>query len=46
MPSKKIYTDQMGREVHIPAIPKRIVSVVPSQTELLFDLGLAGKLLA
>lgn len=32
--------DQTGREIslHIPA--KRIVSLVPSQTELLFDLGL------
>lgn len=33
-------TDQMGREVWIPAFPKRIVSLVPSQTELLYDLGL------
>lgn len=35
-----IYTDQMRREVEIPILPKRIVSLVPSQTELLFDLGL------
>lgn len=40
MLSKKLYTDQMGREVYIPVLPKRIVSIVPSQTELLFDLGL------
>lgn len=33
-------TDQMGREVHFPYPPLRIVSLVPSQTELLFDLGL------
>ncbi|NUO01809.1 MAG: ABC transporter substrate-binding protein [Saprospiraceae bacterium] len=32
--------DQLNREVHIPFPPKRIVSLVPSQTELLFDLGL------
>jgi ABC-type Fe3+-hydroxamate transport system substrate-binding protein len=32
--------DQTGRDVQIPQIPTRIVSVVPSQTELLFDLGL------
>jgi ABC-type Fe3+-hydroxamate transport system substrate-binding protein len=32
--------DQTGREVNISKIPTRIVSVVPSQTELLFDLGL------
>ncbi|CAN5909919.1 helical backbone metal receptor [soil metagenome] len=34
------YTDQMGRLVRLPAKPRRIVSLVPSQTELLFDLGL------
>lgn len=33
-------TDQLGREIEIPFPPKRIVSTVPSQTELLFDLGL------
>lgn len=31
-------TDQMGRRVCIPAHPKRIVSLVPSQTELLVAL--------
>lgn len=30
----------MGREVEYSYPPKRIVSVVPSQTELLYDLGL------
>ncbi|MEC7752711.1 MAG: helical backbone metal receptor [Bacteroidota bacterium] len=34
------FTDQMGRSVELPDIPKRIVSLVPSQTELLHDLGL------
>lgn len=34
------YTDQLGREVGIPFPPRRIISVVPSQTELLYDLGL------
>ena len=33
-------TDQLGREVHLKSPAKRIVSLVPSQTELLFDLGL------
>jgi ABC-type Fe3+-hydroxamate transport system substrate-binding protein len=33
-------TDQMGRRVVVPYPPRRIVSLVPSQTELLFDLGL------
>ena len=32
--------DQVGRTVLIPKFPKRIISLVPSQTELLFDLGL------
>jgi ABC-type Fe3+-hydroxamate transport system substrate-binding protein len=35
-----IYTDQIGRTVDIPGSPSRIVSLVPSQTELLFSLGL------
>jgi len=37
---QKSFTDQMGRELTINFPPKRIISVVPSQTELLFDLGL------
>lgn len=32
--------DQLGRKVEIPSPPKRIISLVPSQTELLADLGL------
>lgn len=32
--------DQMGREVNVSFPPQRIISLVPSQTELLFDLGL------
>ena len=32
--------DQLGTVVSLPAPPRRIVSLVPSQTELLFDLGL------
>ena len=35
-----MYTDQTGHTIHLPASPKRIVSLVPSQTELLYDLGL------
>ncbi len=34
------FTDMMGRPVRFPFPPKRIVSLVPSQTELLADLGL------
>jgi len=32
--------DQMGKDISIPFPPKRIISLVPSQTELLFDLDL------
>lgn len=32
--------DQLGREVEVHQPPQRVVSLVPSQTELLFDLGL------
>lgn len=35
-----IVTDQMGRKVQLPEPPLRIVSLVPSQTELLADLNL------
>lgn len=34
------FSDQIGRSIQINSTPKRIVSLVPSQTELLFDLGL------
>ncbi len=33
-------TDQLGQNLVLPGIPQRIISLVPSQTELLFDLGL------
>lgn len=35
-----IYLDQLNRKVKVPDVPKRIVSLVPSQTELLVSLGL------
>lgn len=38
MPS--IFIDQMQRTVRLEHPPQRIVSLVPSQTELLYDLGL------
>lgn len=37
---QRTVTDQLSREVTFNYPPKRIVSLVPSQTELLFDLGL------
>ena len=36
-------TDQTGRTVEIPDFPQRIISLVPSQTELLHDLGLGER---
>ncbi|MBK8615351.1 MAG: ABC transporter substrate-binding protein [Flavobacteriales bacterium] len=36
-------TDQMHRKVNVPAAPQRIISLVPSQTELLYDLGLGER---
>lgn len=35
-----VFYDQLNREINLPSVPKRIISVVPSQTELLFYLGL------
>lgn len=37
------FTDQMNRRVLIPQEPQRIVSLVPSITELLFSLGLGDR---
>ena len=36
--------DQLNRTIHLDKIPKRIISLVPSQTELLVDLGLEDNL--
>lgn len=35
-----LFHDQTGRQITLASVPKRIVSLVPSQTELLADLGL------
>ena len=37
------FTDQTQETILLQAVPERIVSVVPSQTELLYDLGLDKK---
>lgn len=39
-----IFKDQMGHEITLPDLPQRIISLVPSQTELLFDLGLEDRI--
>jgi ABC-type Fe3+-hydroxamate transport system substrate-binding protein len=40
-----VFYDQLNRTVHVPQCPKRIISIVPSQTELLFYLGLADEII-
>lgn len=37
------FKDQTGRTIQIKKAPQRVVSLVPSQTELLADLGLAER---
>ncbi len=35
-----VFTDQLGRKISLSHYAKRIISIVPSQTELLYDLDL------
>lgn len=37
---QRSFTDQLGNTIQFNYPPKRIISIVPSQTELLFELGL------
>ncbi len=37
---QRVFIDQLGRKLVLNDKPRRIVSLVPSQTELLFDLGM------
>lgn len=39
-----IIQDQLNRNIQLKEVPRRIVSLVPSQTELLVDLGLRNKI--
>jgi len=39
-----MFTDQLGNQIKIITPPKRIISIVPSQTELLFYLGLSDSI--
>jgi len=39
-------TDGLGRRVTVGRIPQRIVSTIPSNTEILYDLGLEDKVIA
>src|ERR1700740_456974 len=38
------FKDQTGQIIKLDSIPKRIISVVPSQSELIWDLGLRDEL--
>lgn len=40
-----VFIDQIGNSHNFETAPKRIVSLVPSQTELLFDLGLEPQII-
>lgn len=40
-----LFTDQLNRTFSLESKPKRIISLVPSQTELLVDLGLENELI-
>jgi iron complex transport system substrate-binding protein len=39
-------TDQLGREVKLDNIPQRIISLAPNNTEILYALGLANRVIA
>ena len=43
LPQTRPITDQMHRTSQVPTHPQRIISLVPSQTELLFDLGVGAQ---
>jgi ABC-type Fe3+-hydroxamate transport system substrate-binding protein len=38
--TSRSFTDQLGDFITLSRVPQRIISLVPSQTELLYDLGL------
>lgn len=42
---QRSFTDQLGHTITINYPPKRIISLVPSQTELLFELGLDAEVI-
>jgi ABC-type Fe3+-hydroxamate transport system substrate-binding protein len=39
------FTDQLGNMIVLEHVPQRIISLVPSQTELLYDLGLDAEVI-
>lgn len=46
VPSPTTLTDQLGRLVELPSNPQRIVSLAPSNTEILYALGLGDRIAA
>jgi len=40
----EVFVDQVGRRVEIPASPQRIVSLMPSITEIVFELGAGDRI--
>ncbi len=42
--SARVATDQTGRRVNLPDHPRRLVSIAPSITETLFEMGLGDRL--
>ena len=38
------FTDDLDREVSIEKVPQRIISLAPSNTEILFALGLGDRI--
>ncbi|MFC1861709.1 ABC transporter substrate-binding protein [Chloroflexota bacterium] len=45
-PSPTTITDQLGRTVVLDKLPQRIISLAPSNTEILYALGLADRVVA
>src|SRR5882724_2697007 len=43
-PALREVTDEIGRTIHVPRIPQRIVSLTPNLTETLYDFGLQDRL--
>lgn len=42
--SEMLFTDHLNNTIELNTFPKRIISLVPSQSELLWDLGLKNQL--
>lgn len=45
-PAPSTFTDQLSRAVTISKVPQRIISLAPSNTEILYALGLADRIVA